>query len=338
MSKIGIVSDLHLGHRKVNIENYTEVLNKLQNIHGVDMIVDCGDIFDTSTINAVNAKEIKDAFKNMNIPIHIIRGNHDTLSEVSVASMLDLSNNITIHNSVDIVYFNNQSFLFVPYVNSKTELDKNLGFVKEQVNFAFSHLNLTNNFYATFSTKIADKYFHKYAEYWFNGHIHTPEIYSSLFGKIYNVGSVSSLTYGDEHKPCYAIFDTVTLEYKDFYIDNSIIHKTFSLQNIDDLQSILDDLKQLYSNNLWNLRIKIPNSFLTEEKDKIKDIINSYLTDKILEIQFDYLSSNNNIEIKNLSVQQNKSKQPLIYQLFTEYELKGKILDKDIKEEIIEEI
>lgn len=331
--RIGVVSDLHLGHKNCNLNLFKITLQQLQQKQ-VDFIVDCGDIIDHNYITAIEAEELRKIFSDLSVDYHIVRGNHDTLANTSVSSLLSLNKNIYVHNKTEIY----NDVLFVPYVNNVTELMHNLKELKmsSAKTIAFSHLNLTSNIYAMLPFEKAQNLF-LYADNWFNGHIHMPEQYNSVYGNIYNVGSVSSLTYGDEHIPCYCILEidhSQQVKFMRYNIQGSLIHKTLDIISDTDYNK----LSLFYENNReYNIawRIRIPNSFSMVDREKIRNIIMEFYGVK--EIQFSYLMQPSQVYSK-IDTKQEKTKTDvsLMEQLFSNYEKDKKItLDSDLKKELL---
>ena len=330
--RIGVVSDAHLFHKNADAHLYKQVLQELQN-KNVDYIVDCGDVLDKNTIDSVQSSILYDIFSSITTPMHIVRGNHESLSGTSLTSILKMNKNIIIHNNIEI----SDGMLFVPYTNSVSELINKLNTLDltSSVKFAFSHLNLTSNLYAMIPFQKMQNLF-LFADNWFNGHIHTPEYQSSLYGEIHNVGSVSSLTYGDEHIPCYMIITTDNnnndVKIKKYNIFGSVIHKTVDISSGEDLFKLGD----FYNSNkdyriAW--RVKLPNSFSVTEKENIRTILASF--HNTYEIQFSYLKTTITKQ-NNTILQQTTNKQlSMIKQLFQNYEKDtGVILNKELKREL----
>lgn len=325
--KIGILSDVHLYHKNSQPQLFKKLIEDLQT--QVDIIVDCGDLLDNNVINATQSYELKQIFENINIPYHIVMGNHDSLGGVSLASLLSMNSNIIVHNTVDFAYIDKEKLwlLFVPYTNNIKNLIKHLNStIKEPVKYVFSHLNITNNIYADIPIKKTEKLF-KYGDVWFNGHIHQQEEYHFLFGSFYNIGSVSSLTFGDSHIPRYLILDTEKQEdYLTVHeIKNSIIHITIT--DINNLSFLSE-----YENSEFkiNWRILLPNNFYVEERQNIKEKLSKL--DCTNNIVFSYTKINLN-ETKNIkkSIKSNETKKPLIQQLIEQYTKDNVLNEKIIK-------
>lgn len=322
---IGLITDAHLFHRNSQPQLYKKTIMELQS--DVDIIVDCGDLLDNYTLNAVQASELQDIFKDISIPFYIVRGNHESLGGYSLTTLLSMNPNIYVCNDIEI----HQNMLFIPYMDNITELYKKLKDLKltEPVKYAFSHLNITSNFYATIPFEKTQK-LHMFAENIINGHIHNIETNNTIYGNVYNIGSFSSLTYGDEHIPCCTILDTETEYIEKYTIDSSIIHKTISIYTQNDNINFTE-IADEYLNMKINWRIKLPNNFYVEERKKIKEQLSQL--ENTNKIQFDYNSLVNSVKRK--TKESNKEKIPLIQQLFMQYEQEtGITLLDEIKKEL----
>lgn len=304
--KIGVISDLHLGHRNSNIEVLKDVLLFFQD--KVNMIIDCGDITDNNIINPIQLNELYDVFRKISIPYYIVKGNHDSLNNKTIAKILELNPYIYVAEDIHIMEVKGIKLLFIPYTNNLSTMFKYLDDNNIYGDYAFSHLNITSNVYSDISFDNPNKLF-KYSYFWLNGHIHTPESYSSVFGKIENVGSLSSLTYGDEHIPTYGILDTYNNSFTRYEINNCIIHKTCNT-DFD-----FDRFQKENINRHINWRIKLPSNFFVEDRQKIKNKLQNY--PNTLNIQFD-LKNDNKSKIKTSKY--NNKRTNLLEQLFESYE------------------
>lgn len=327
---IGIVSDAHLFHKNARTSVFKKLINDLQD--KVDFIVDCGDLLDKNVVDSEQAAELFDIFNNIKVPYYIVKGNHDALNGVSLASLLPLNKNITVCNDVTV----RGDFLFVPYVDSVSTLFKKLDSLdlEEPKKYMFSHLNITSNFYATFSLEDTEKLkqLFRYSSTIFNGHIHTPESKHTLFGDVYNVGSVSSLTYGDEHIPSYSIFDTKTNTFvKTEQIVDSIIHKTIKLTD-DSYKDEIDDFVNKNSKMLINWRVQLPNTTDVETKQNIREYLKNF--NNTQNICFSYLATVRKTE-KDQNSLSKELKQPLVDLLIQQF---SKDTGLKLKNDIIKEL
>lgn len=321
-----VISDAHLFHKyAIKPEEYNNILIEAGNT--CDCIIDCGDLTDKSNLTAPQLDVLSKIFDGVKIPVYLVAGNHDSLSETTVASIFESNPLIkVIKNKPQII----DNMLFVPYTDNIKELTKELdNLVKEPVKYAFSHLNVTENIYATLSFRDVKK-LHKYAQIWFNGHIHQDEENKTAFGTFYNVGACSNLTFGDSHIPGYCIFDTE----KDFLhklsIDNSIVHKCFKTDN---LESVYEKIE--YATRFYRMRCKFylqNKQESVELRKQIKEKLEQ--NSQVIGITFDYIKAKD--EIKQLKQKvELKNKVSLSEQLITLFEKDTKIkLQDEIKREL----
>lgn len=331
MSKIGILSDAHLFHRWSQPQLYKKTIQELQDV-GVDFIVDCGDLTDSNILNSVQSEILYDVFSIVKVPMHIVMGNHDSLGGTSLASILKMNANITVHTDIEVV----DDMLFIPYTNSKRELKSNLDSLDllEPVSLAFSHLMMLDNKYAMIPFN-SSKFLHKYADTIFNGHIHDYSECKTIFGTIYNVGSFSNLTFGEKDTPHYHIYDTETKELKRYQVNGGIVHKTIIIENVDDINKLESQLDSEHAFK-YNWRIKLPADFDFKNRSVIREILYKFSCTN--NVQFDYLTSLSQLKQKteaNIIIQKSKNKQSLLEQLFSSYENYSNVkLDDNVKKQL----
>lgn len=313
--RIGILTDAHLFHKNAQPQLYKQILHKLQN-ENVDYIVDCGDVIDTNSINSVQSDMLYDIFSDITTPMHIVMGNHESLGGVSLTSILKINKNIFVHNNLEI----QDNMLFIPYINDITKLKQNLDElnITSPLNCAFSHLNITSNFYAMISFE-KSKFLHKYVNTIFNGHIHSYEENKTLYGNIYNIGSFSSLTFSDEHIPSYYIYDEEKDSLIAYKIEGSIIHKTITINDTDEDLGFLQNLQNEYKVKI-NWRVKLPVNFNFEERNKIKEQL--FKLSFTNSVQFTYINNGAKQQDKiiNMDKQAIAASSLLIDKLFDNYE------------------
>lgn len=329
--KIGIISDAHLFHKKaIRPEMYKKILHEdFKNVHS---IIDCGDLTDKSSVTADQLDILADIFDGLDKPLYFVAGNHDSIHNASVTNILKLHRNTTIITEPTVL----DSMLFVPYMDgTPAQILKRIGSVcKEQVNFAFSHLNISRNIYSQFHTDKEDsKKLNKYAKYWFNGHIHEcEEGQPNIFGQVWNIGSCSSLTFGDTHLPNYLIIDidtdgAISVKYK--VIPGSIAHSVVKSDK---------DVKQLQNTARtygikFNVRYDLPNNPESLEKRKsIREAL-PLLSEEVASVQFSYIKDKST-DNKNKTEEKDTefTKTPLAQQLIEQFEKDNSVkLHNDIK-------
>lgn len=330
--KIGIISDAHMFHRwGITTEMYCDIItNKFANC---DIIVDCGDITDRSNLTAPQIDALSKLYKDIDKPVYLVAGNHDSLSNTTVASVFESKKNVLVIREPTIY----DTMLFVPYTDDIKTMFKQLNeIVKEPVKYAFSHLNITSNIYASIPFSDTKK-LHKYAEIWFNGHIHNDEKNETAFGKVYNVGACSSLTFGDTHTPCYSIYDTEEDYLETKGIDNCVLHRSFNISNrFGDIDLCYSEIE--YATRYYRMRTKfyLPNNNDSLDiRRKIKEKLEQ--NPNVISIVFDYIKDSTKEEKKQEETEaKNMQKIPLMQQLFEHFEKDTQIiLSNDIKEELM---
>lgn len=330
--KIGLITDAHITHKYAILpEIYHDIL--INSFANCDIIVDCGDLTDKSNLTAPQLDSLSKVFENINKPIYLVAGNHDSLSGTTVASIFESKKNITVIREPAVI----DNMLFVPYTDDIKNLFKQMNsIVKEPFKYAFSHLNITSNIYASISFNDTKK-LHKYAEIWFNGHIHNDERNETAFGKVYNIGACSSLTFGDNHIPCYSFYDTEKDYLETKCINGSLLHRTFNISNgLSEFNLCNSEIE--YATRIYNMRCKfnLPNnSDSVNLRKQIREKLNQ--NSHVINVVFDYIKNDNikqEVKIKNEIT--SKSKKSLVEQLIQHFEQDCKIiLNEDIKKELL---
>lgn len=347
--KIGVISDAHLFHKNaITPEMYQKIITK--DMDDCDCIVDCGDLTDKSSLTARQMDDLSKIFMGMTKPMYFVAGNHDSLDNTTVASILRLNRQAFIITTPSIL----NDMLFIPYMDSKKEI---MGFLKRmydhpnrnQILLGFGHLNITSHPYAMFSgkDKSQTEKLNQYCKYLFNGHIHEIEHFNNLFGEIINTGACSSLTFGDKHIPNYRILEVkddmselISSELQ--YIEKSIVHMVLSadtkakVANIDGwMDETMNATRELGLD--VRFRIDLPNN--PESLEYRKAIKDSYEgKQRVKSITFSYVSDKEaTAKAKEEKQQEKISKVPLAQQLITQFETTCKMsLMTEIKEELTE--
>lgn len=344
---VGIITDAHLFHKNaITPQMYKDIIqNKMRD---ADIIVDCGDLTDKSNLTARQLDDLADIFKDLDKPMYFVAGNHDSLDNTTVASILRLNPHAFIITKPCIL----NDMLFIPYTDDKPGLLREL---KElfrdsgrQCQLGFSHLNITHNPYATFrmNDKADTQKLSVYCMHLYNGHIHEPEFGNNLYGEIINPGACSSLTFGDKHIPQYTML-SVNPEIDQsggksdcmvHPIMSSIIHMVLGLDDqVKAVDCFRDTLRVAKDCDLHvRFRVDLPNNpdslevrkAIKEqwgEKEGVSCITFSYVSDKSTKAQV--------LEDKQKEKLSNKS---LTEQLIEQFEktCQVKLLDS-IKEELM---
>lgn len=139
MSKIYLIGDTHIGlgypnsvdkWYKVHQEYFSDFIIPLlkKRIQPGDIIVHLGDLFDNRNVIPINLLNYgMDVVEELSkiAPIHIIIGNHDlwskSASEINSVRPFRYIPNVTIHDKVSVVEFNEKKILMMPYVEKRLE-------------------------------------------------------------------------------------------------------------------------------------------------------------------------------------------------------------------------
>ena len=332
--KFGIITDAHLFHRyAIKPEKYKEIIQDLNNNSEIEFIVDCGDLTDKSILTAPQVEILTHIFDYVTKPVYIVAGNHDSLEGTTVATALELNPNVKIIKEPTVI----NDLLFIPYINTTKELYSKLnGLVSDNhiPKYAFSHINVTSNIYSMIPFRDVDKLF-KYAKYWYNGHIHTEEEHLTAFGRFINIGACSSLTFGDNHIPCYTIVNVdsnETVNVENHGIDGSIIHKIFSTENLNKVYDEINYATRFYK---MRCRFKLPNN---ENSLEMRKQICQRFEDNsnVLSLNFDYIKTEVKKQKQEIKIDKEKLKLNLYEQLFQRFEEDTQLsISKEIKEELM---
>lgn len=139
MSKIYLIGDTHIGlgypnsvdkWYKVHQEYFSDFIIPLlkKRIQPGDIIVHLGDLFDNRNVIPINLLNYgMDVVEELSkiAPIHIIIGNHDlwskSASEINSVRPFRYIPNVTIHDKVSVIEFNEKKILMMPYVEKRLE-------------------------------------------------------------------------------------------------------------------------------------------------------------------------------------------------------------------------
>ena len=241
------ISDLHFGKRLENISLIDDQLYIVQQIlniiksKSIDAILVAGDIYDRS-IPPIEAVTLFDytlkQFFDLNIPIYMVSGNHDSVERLSFGSSILKNSNIYISNRYDGSIqketlsdeFGEIDIYLMPYINTinvrasnSIEVD-NLSdafkFIVENSNIDVSKRNILVAHQFVMSTPSEVEYFEEYLggtqnveasifantfDYTALGHIHKP--YWVVKDKVKYCGSPLKYHIDDTSNKCVTILD-----------------------------------------------------------------------------------------------------------------------------------
>lgn len=296
--KIFIYSDLHISRTSSILPNSLDsmysyrqqmVLDTGKFLSNViaqetpDIIVNCGDTFDQSTITSYDvhtASQFFRCFEQFNIPHYVLVGNHDMVnSYYNAVTLLDNIPNIkVISTPTSIQTVQGLKLAFLPYCNYQDILQ----FPEGQI--LFSHQDIQGSIIRgdfALPTGIAQEQLKQYNVV-FNGHIHKP----SIINNIVNVGSVTTHSFSDDNDfipQCY-VYDTETGNLKTIKLNICPLFRKLNVTTIEELKLSINNLQ---SNYTYITQVTCPF--------EIKDEVKQYLTQNQNILNFRILTKVNNI-------------------------------------------
>lgn len=358
MALIGIYSDVHISHNSSILPTYlnsddaytTRLKMCKESIQwaykefekeNVDMIVNCGDTFNSHTVSSDEISAYIDAIKNIH-NLHqwkpycdvTLLGNHDKFNDrfnsVDMLRLIDYSNLVQDYYYYDagdcdiycISFY--ESKYFVDMIHNMLSKyprlhDKAILFMHGDING--STLSGTKKIENHIGTDFLTKYFNVII----NGHIHCHErIYNQNNRQIYNIGSLTSHSFADSnnHIPACYILNTNNNAIRLINNPHAILFKSYVINNDNDLYKIK---KELEINNKVILKVKCPFDMKEDVENYIKKIPN-ILKYKFIFIYENIIKTDNN-EILSNNLISKSIKDEFITFLNNREDLKGNIDD-----------
>lgn len=304
--KIFMYSDLHISktssilpqtegkysYRQQMIMATGKWLSNLVKDEKPDIIINLGDTFDQHTITSYDidtASEFFGNFKDLKVPHIVLVGNHEMINkDFNAIALLKHINNIIVidePSTINLEINGNGDpvpLAFLPYQNWNE--------IKEfpKGNFLFSHIDIKGSSLRRDSELKDGLELTDLAQYRlvFNGHIHKP----SIRGNVVNVGSITSHSFSDDEDtvPTAYIFDTNTMDLKQFKSIFSPLFRKTTCNTIDELKSFLNDLDETYVyciNCVCPFEIKEDIRNLLDENSKVVSYRLNVTVNKEQEVQ-----------------------------------------------------
>jgi len=243
----------------------------------VDLIINAGDLFNSHTIKAEEITAISEAFTySKKIPELHILGNHeiyDTNNNFYSTALLNNFPFITVYDQP--TKLNELPISLLPYRKAELIDQKLLESLSNDI--LVSHIDINGSFLKTntkvdfgTNTEILTNNFNLVM----NGHFHIGEFIKTNNNKIYNFGSLTSLSFsdGDSYIPGVCIYNTNTK--KLYHLNNpyAILFRKLEINNIEDLNK---KIKQISLNNYkYIFRITTPFNLREEVLNIIKNCPN----------------------------------------------------------------
>lgn len=289
--KIGIYTDVHCAYTSSILPLHCEgskYTTRLQMIidtfkwmyelfenHKVDMIVNCGDLFDSHSLRSEEIAAMSEAlsYSRGTQEIHVL-GNHEILDKHRNFYATALLKNYSHIEVIQIpTKLNNLSFL--PYM-AEEDVEEVLPLLENQI--LFSHVdikgsrvtpqhNLENG---VEPLRLLDLF-----QLVINGHLHSPQSFGEY---IHNIGASTSLSFADntDYTPSVTILDTDTLQFERFDNPHAIRFIKINANNQEEFEHELIAT----GDNPVALRLTVPydkkvdaeqwlSSYVKETPDKI---------------------------------------------------------------------
>lgn len=222
--KIGIYTDVHCSYTSSILpihkdrSKYTTRLNMIIDTfrwfydlfaaENVDMIVNCGDLFDSHNLRSEEISAMSEALSySRGIPEFHVLGNHEILDKRRNFYATALLNNYDHITVIDTPTKLDNGISFLPYMEAE-ETSEVLPLISNDV--LFSHIDIQGsklNQFKVIENGVKLNALKDLFKIVINGHIHT---YQDLGNHIYNIGATTSYSFadGNNHEPSVAILDT----------------------------------------------------------------------------------------------------------------------------------
>ena len=310
--KIAIVTDTHFGARNDNL-NFNDYFYKFyENIffptlkeRDITTCIHMGDVVDRRKyISYRIANDFRsrfiERFKELNIDLHIIIGNHDTYYKNTneVNSMDELVGEdilTTIYSNPQVVEFDGMLIQFIPWINSGNYDASMAALSRSPADIAMGHLEV-NGFQmhrGQYSEGGWDKELFRRFDTVFTGHFH----HKSDDGQIYYLGTPYEIYWNDFEDPKgFHIFDTATRElerivnpytlFKKIYYDDT--QEDYSKHNVEQYEEqyvklIVVNKKDLYEFDKFVDRLLAADAYEVKIIEDFSELDASNVSDDIVE-------------------------------------------------------
>jgi DNA repair exonuclease SbcCD nuclease subunit len=332
MSRVILVTDTHIGARGDSLvfldymdKFYTECFFPYIKANKIDAIIHLGDVFDRRKFVNYNTlqrskKMFFDPIKELNIPVYVIVGNHDTYHKNTnkinnielIIQHYSLENIHPVIHHPEMIEIGGASMAMIPWIAPDIEKEC-IDFIKKcPTDLCFGHFAI--NGFAMHQGHVEENgmtkdLFEKF-DMVFSGHFH----HRSSNGKIYYLGNPYEITwsdYGDTKG--FHVFDTQTRELTFIENDFHMFHKITYNENLPFFKTKAYLKQPKFFENLSGTYVKI----IVEEKTNNKDYdifldnlynANPYNIDFIetfsdlLEIELDDIQTEDTISLIELCV------------------------------------
>ena len=245
----------------------------------VDLIVDLGDLVDSSKLSANEITAVSEALSyNKDIPELHILGNHERQSEDGRINSINFINLINNHRLIIEPEVLNNRYTFIPYQNYKDGDLEGL----PNTEYAFTHIDIKGFILGgtwTLKTGLTPEYLMSKYDYIINGHLHTGGyVINNLYKTILNLGSISGQNFSSKGNPRIGVLNTESKEIR--FIDNpyGIKFDSITCNTLSEVIDLNNSIKN--SDNNYCIQIKVP-VHLVEDTSKILGDNDKILAKKI---------------------------------------------------------
>lgn len=286
--KIGIYSDLHISTTSSIMPLYykdSKYTTRLQMIidtskwmyktfsdNNVELILNGGDTLDSHTLKSPEISALSEFYSNSKgVPEIHIPGNHEVFS-----NNLDFYSDSILRNLSFIKIYDkptkvNDIISVIPYMSTDNIMPDMLKSISNKI--LLSHIDIKGSHLRPeyiMDDGIDAEILAEYFNLTINGHLHTAEKIDTSKNLVYNIGSISSISFSDNNNyiPSICIIDTDTLEIKRFNNPFAILFRKITINTIEDL---ITKLNKLDSGYRYIIRVSTPYDI----RDDVKSILSS---------------------------------------------------------------
>lgn len=235
----------------------------------VDMIVNCGDLFDSHSLRSEEIAAMSEALSySKGIQEYHVLGNHEILDKNRNFYATALLKN---YPQIEVVQIPTkiENISFLPYMEEE-DVNEVLPMLKNKI--LFSHIDIKGSRVTpqhTLTSGVAPLKLLDLFELVINGHLHAPESFGEY---IHNIGASTSLSFADntDYTPSVTIIDSDTLEFERF--DNPYAIRFVKL-NVNSKEDLFRELMVI--SNPVALRVSVP----AEQKLNAAEWISEYYKD-----------------------------------------------------------
>jgi DNA repair exonuclease SbcCD nuclease subunit len=301
MSKIALISDIHLGCRNdsqtmINAHKkfFTTCFFPTLENHGIKDVFILGDLFDRRKFGNFNTlyhtKEFLFDYLNENFNTHILIGNHDTFYRNtnrvnSPKLLLQEYTNIKVYDHPVIT----SGITLIPWTNEENH-DECMQYIKKgETDLLFGHFDIVGfemhsgggKCFEGFDPKTFSKYEHVYT-----GHFHQP----NTIENITYLGSPLQFTWADYGcKRGFSILDTETNDLTFVENPDRMFHKIFYDEDLDILEFDYDSLSD-----------KVVRVLVGEKEDQHKFDLFIDKIQMMNPFQLDVVDNTHELQIQNI--------------------------------------